>query len=270
MKRILCPTDFSEAAEQAIAYAAKLCKKVNAELTLLNAQTIFSLPPEEVIKGKFLATEPVRSRLEDQCYQVMQVFKITCLSEVEPSNKSLSDIITQRAKDFDLIVMGTNGADDYYQFFFGTNSYQVIRLSTIPVMLIPHGCGYQDISTIVFAYDYEHEHKLPMTQLTEWAKLLEARVTVLQVKDHYSHEAEVSAKEIQQRSKMSTEAIDVHFDTIYSNEVISSIDSYVLRNNADALALCSMNPSIIQTLFHKSIIKALSATASYPLLIFHE
>jgi K+-sensing histidine kinase KdpD len=99
---------------------------------------------------------------------------------------------------------------------------------------------------------------------------LEARVTVLQVKDHYSHEAETSSKEIQQRSKMYMEAIDVHFDTIYSDEVISSIDSYVLRNEADALALCSMNPSIIQTLFHKSVIKALSATASYPLLIFHE
>jgi nucleotide-binding universal stress UspA family protein len=270
MKRILCPTDFSETAEQAIAYAAKLCKKVNAELTLLNVQSIFSLPPTEVIKGKFMATEPISARLEDQCYQVMQVFKITCLSEVMPSNKNLSEVIAHRAKGFDLIVMGTNGADDYYQFFFGTNSYQVVRLSTIPVMLIPHGCGYQDISTIVFAYDYEHEHKLPIKQLTDWAALFEARITVLQVKDHYSHEAEVNAGEIQRSSKMSTGAIDLHFDTVYSDEVISSINTYVLHNEADALALCSMNPSIIQTLFHKSVIKALSATASYPLFVFHE
>jgi nucleotide-binding universal stress UspA family protein len=270
MKRILCPTDFSEAADQAIAYAAKLCKKINAELTLLNVQSIFSLPPKEVIKGKFLATEPISTRLEEQCYQVMKVFKITCLSEVEPSNKGLSNIIADRAKDFDLIVMGTKGADDYYQFFFGSNSYQVIRASSIPVMLIPQGCGYQDISAIVFAYDYEHEQKLPITQLNKWAKLMNAKVTVLQVKEHYTRDAELRSKAIQQSSQIHATTIDVNFDTVYSDEVINSIDSYVLRNEANALALCSMNPTIVQTLFHKSVIKELSAIANYPVFVFHE
>ena len=137
MKKILCPTDFSEAADQAIAYAAKLSKKIGAELTLLNVQSVFSLPPSEVIKGKFLATEPLSDRLEEQSYKVMDTFKIQCHSEVEPSNRGLGKTIAQRAKDFDLIVMGTNGADDYYQFFLGTNSYQVIRTSAVPVLLIP-------------------------------------------------------------------------------------------------------------------------------------
>jgi nucleotide-binding universal stress UspA family protein len=270
MKKILCPTDFSESADQAIAYAAKLCKKIGAELTLLNVQSVFTLPPAEVIKGKFLATEPISKRLEDQSYEVMDIFKITCFSEVEPSNGRLSDIIANRAKGFDLIVMGTNGADDYYQFFFGTNSYQVVRTASIPVMLIPQGCGYQDISTIVFAYNYEQERKLPMAQLTQWAQLMGAKVTVLQVKEHYTRDAELRSKAIQQSSQLHTTATDLNFDTIYSDEVISSINSYVLRNKADGLALCSMNPSIIQTLFHKSVIKELSAIANYPLFVFHE
>ncbi|MBK5278957.1 MAG: universal stress protein [Bacteroidia bacterium] len=271
MKKILCPTDFSEAADQAVAYSAKLCKKIGAELTLFNVQSIFSLPPAEVIKGKFLATEPISERLEEQCYKVMDIFKIACLSEVKPSNKRLSDSIADRAKDFDLIVMGTNGADDYHQFFFGTNSYQVIRASSVPVLLIPQGCGFQDISTIVFAYDYEHENKLPIEQLTQWAKLIGAKVevTVLQVKEHYTRDAELRSKAIQESSQIHATTIDVNFDTIYSDEVISSINSYVLRNEADALALCSVNPSIIQTLFHKSVIKELSAIVNYPLFVFH-
>jgi hypothetical protein len=150
--------------------------------------------------------------------------------------------------------MGTNGANDYYQFFFGTNSYQVIRASSVPVLLVPQGCGYQDISTMVFAFDYEREQKLPMTQLTEWTSLLKAKITILQVKSHYTHEAEVNSKEIQARTKMYNNLADIEFDTIYSGEVINSINSYVLGNQADALALCSMNPSVIQTLFHQSLI----------------
>lgn len=269
MKKILCPTDFSEAANQAIAYAAKLCKKTGADLTLFNVQSIFSLPPAEVIKGKFLATEPIRTRLEEQSYEVMKVFKITCSSEVQSSNGGLSDLIADRGRDFDLIVMGTNGADDYYQFFFGTNSYQVIRASSVPVILIPQGCGYQDVSSIVFAFDYEQEKKLPMKQLTEWAQWVGAKITVLQVKEQYAHEMEIRSKQIEQEVSPAN-TLDIHFETIYSNEVVSAINSYVVRNNADALALCSMNPTLLQTLFHKSVIKILSATVNYPLLIFHE
>jgi nucleotide-binding universal stress UspA family protein len=156
MKKVLCPTDFSETANQAIAFAARLCKRIGAELTLLNVQSVFSLPPAEIIKGKFLATEPVGERLEEQSYQVMKLFKITCLSEVEPSNRSLSEIILNRSSDFDLIVMGTNGADDNFEFFFGSRSYQVAKESSIPILLIPAGCGSQELSSLVFAFDYEH------------------------------------------------------------------------------------------------------------------
>jgi hypothetical protein len=45
MKKILCPTDFSETAHNAIAYAAKLAKATNCELTLLNVQSMFDFTP---------------------------------------------------------------------------------------------------------------------------------------------------------------------------------------------------------------------------------
>lgn len=269
MKKILCPTDFSDTADQAIAYAAKLCKKIGAELTLLNVQSVFSLPAEEVIKGKFLATEPILERLDEQSYQVMDVFKISCRSEVQASNSSLSDSIIQRAKDFDLIVMGTNGSDDYYDFFFGSRSYQVAKESTIPVLLIPGGCGYQDISTLAFAFDYEHEQEFSVKQLIEFTNLLNAKINIVQVKDHYKREAEVNSKDVEERTKMLYNLSDIEFDTVFSDEISSSINTYVLETKADALALCSINHSIITKLFHTSVIKALSANSGYPIFIFH-
>ncbi len=270
MKKILCPTDFSDVADQAIAYAAKLSKKIGAELTLLNVQSVFSLPVEEVIKGKYLATEPILERLDKQSYQVMDVFKISCRSEVQASNSSLSDIILQRAKDFDLIVMGTNGSDDYYEFFFGSRSYQLAKESTIPVLLVPGGCGYQDISTLVVAFDYEHEQEFPMKQLIEFTSLLKAKINIVQVKNHYTREVEVNSEDVQERTKMLYNLSDIEFDTLFSDEISSSINKYVLETKADALALCSINHSIITKLFHTSVIKALSANSGYPIFIFHK
>src|SRR6478736_5189172 len=182
MIKILCPTDFSDTADNAIAYAAALAKKMGAELTLFNVQSIMSLPVMEIIKGKFLATEPIVEKLETQCYQVMDMFKITCLAEVQPENGLLVDIIAKRSNDFDLLIMGTNGADGYNDFFFGSHSYQVAIESLIPVLLIPSTCRYKEIATMVYAYDYEREQQLPMVQLSKWAELLEAKITVLKVK----------------------------------------------------------------------------------------
>ena len=270
MRKILCPTDFSGTADKAIAYAAKLCKKIDAELTLLNVQSIFSPPIEEVIKGKYLATEGAREKLDTQCYQVMQVFKISCVAEVEASNSNLNDIITQRGKEFDLILMGTNGADDYYNFFFGSRSYQVAKESSVPVLLIPTECSYQDISTIVFAFDYEHEQEFPMAQLIKFTDLLKAKITIMQVKEHYQREAEVNAKQVEERTKMLYNLSDINFDTIFSEDVGNSIHNYVGEIKADALALCSIQHNIIETIFHKSIIKQLSSIVNYPIFIFHE
>jgi nucleotide-binding universal stress UspA family protein len=103
MIRILCPTDFSDTADLAIAYAAALSKKIGAELTLFNVQSILSLPASEIIKGKHLATEPILEKLYEQCYQVMEMFKITCNAEVQPWNGLLVDILAKRSSDFDLL-----------------------------------------------------------------------------------------------------------------------------------------------------------------------
>lgn len=270
MIRVLCPTDFSDTADMAIAYAAALSKKVGAELTLFNVQSILSLPPEEIIKGKYLAIEPILEKLEEQCYQVMEMFKITCVAEVQPWNGLLIDILAKRSSGFDLLIMGTNGADDYYEYFFGSRSYQVASETSIPVLLIPTGCSYKDISTIVYAFDYEHAQLLPVIQLSKWAKLLEAKVTVLQVKKHYSREDETYSKEVEERIVNSHELPDVLFDTIYDDDAPSSIHNYFTKNEYDVLSLCSIQHSFITNLFHKSLVRTLSSALDYPLFIFHE
>lgn len=270
MKKVLCPVDFSDTADHVITYAAKLCKKLDAELTLLNVQSAIALPATEVFKGKYLATEQISDRLDELSYQVMKVFKISCRSQVEASNANLSDIITQRGKDFDLIVMGINGVDDYNEFFFGTRSYQVAKESAVPVLLLPNSSGYQDISSIVFAFDYEQEQKLHITQLIKFAGLLKAKISILQVKDQYTHEAEVRSKQVEERIKLLYNLSAIEFDTIFSDEISEGINSYVLKTTADALALCSVHHTFIERAFHKSVIKKLNSLGTYPIFVFHE
>ncbi|NOS92343.1 MAG: universal stress protein [Cyclobacteriaceae bacterium] len=270
MKKILCPTDFSETANNAIAYAAKLCQKLSAELTLFNVQSVFSLPPDEVIKGSYLATELVREKLDSLSYQVMEVYKISCTYEVEASNQNMETLIANRGIGYDLILMGTNGADDYYQFFFGSRSYEVAKKSSVPVLLVPTRYLYQDIALSAYAFDYEGELEVPMIQMTDWITITKSKVIVVQIKDHYTREAELSSKQVVERTKLRNNSIDLLFDTVYSDDVGQAIHDYVTNSKVDVLALCSIHHSFITTLFQKSVINKLTATADYPILVFHK
>jgi len=270
MIKILCPTDFSDAADNAIAYAAALSKKAGAELTLFNVQSIMSLPVVEIFKDQVLTAQPIVEKLKAQCNQVMDVFNITCLAEVQSENGSLVDIIAEHSKDFDLLIMGTNGADDYNDFFFGSHSYQVAIESLIPVLLIPSTCKYKEITTMVYAYDYEHEEEFPTIQLGKWAKLIEAKITVLKVKSHYSREVEVNSKEIEERVVDSNNLPDVKFDTAYEDDTFIGVHNYFIKNEYDALSVCSTQHSFITNIFHKSLVRELSSDANYPLFIFHK
>lgn len=270
MKKILCPTDFSDTAQNAIAYAAKFAKASGSMLTLLNVQPAGS---PAFVNPKELVVDAISERLEELSKEVRQFFKISCEAEVMESPLLLSDAISQRAQNFDLIIMGSHGVENLMEFFRGSHTYHAIRKSKTPVMLIPSGCTYSEINSIVYAYDYLRERKLPLRQLQPWIKTLNCELTVLQVNEEaVSVDVIEEMKELQFiiEEEWKGANLDINFDSIRSTEIAPSIHSYIQRNEKDVLALCTIHRNFIEDVFHKSVIKIISEIASYPVMVFHD
>lgn len=272
MKKIFCPTDFSEIALNATAYAAKLAQVTNSELVMFHVQSLFSLSPVEILVGQSDTVKLVNEQLEEHCKQIAKAFKIMCQGRVQLAGAPLSSVISTNATDFDLIVMGSNGEDDYLQFFIGSNTYNIIKKADVPVLLIPWDCAFREINDIVYAYDYFRDNKLPFQQLSTWVNDLRASVTVLEVLEEST--SKVVNKELKGLQQLLREQVpekyNLTFDTLHAADVVEAINSYVLKKDADMLALCTHHYSFIQQLFHKSVIRALSTQARYPVLIFHQ
>jgi len=271
MLKILCPTDFSAPAINAMGYAAKFAQAAHAELILLNVQSIFDLTPTELVRGKGLTLAAITDQLESQCQEISRTFKISCYPKVELSGRNLASVIDEESHDFDLILMGTDGVSDYYEFFTGSDTYKVIKGASTPVLLIPTGCSYSPISHIVYSIDLQKGENFPLRDLITWAKLLKSEVHVLQVvQGHYSHQIETEVKRSQLEIRdFYEDEVSLQFDTIWSTEIASSIHSYMLRTEADALALCTRNHGFLEGLFHKSVSRVISAIAKYPVFVFH-
>ena len=271
MRKLLCPTDFSQAAINGMAYAAKFAQATQAELILLNVQSTFDLSPAELLRGKALTVAAANDQLEDQCKEISRTFKISCYPEVALSGRTLAAAIDEKSGGFDLIVMGTDGVSGYYEFFTGSDTYKVIKRTSVPVLLVPAECTFTPLSRVVYAVDLQKGEYFPLRELVGWAKYLGSEICVLQVvQGHYSQEVEAGLRrsELEIKDFFGGE-IPLRFDTLWSQEVASSIHSYMLRTDSDALALCARHHGVIEGLFHKSVTKVLSAIARYPVMVFH-
>jgi hypothetical protein len=122
-----------------------------------------------------------------------------------------------------------------------------------------------------------------MAQIIKLSRSLGSEITVLQViEELYGPQVEAKLKQIQEQVKQfSPESLPaagasgkageamIRFDTIHADELATGINSYMLRNMPDSLALCAVHHSFIQRMFHKSVIKTISGIATYPVFVFH-
>lgn len=271
MKRsILCPIDFSTTADHALSTAAKIAQKCGAQLDLFNVHSIREMNPTELLLGSAMTVAATTDQLEEVSKEISRVYKISCYGNVLTSNRSLPAVISEAGKDYDLVVMGTNGADHAYDSMFGTNSYQVAKESSVPVLLLPPYYTYQGFSTMVFAMDYFHELASPPEQLIKWADLLDSKITILQVMtEEFRHHQDEKLSRAQQSIKQFFDEKHHNFKTIYSDRPVEGIVDFMSVNECDVLALCFRHHSLIERLFNKNVVKNLCSLTPCPLFIFH-
>lgn len=271
MKKILCPTDFTAIADNAVAYAAKLAQKAGFHLDLINVQSLAERTPEEALMGEQLNAQMALDRLEDFSREISKVFRISCNARVSTSIASLAGVIEHEATGYELIVMGTHGESTPMEYLIGSHSYRVAKHSAMPVLVVPAGCGYSDIHRAAFAYDYWRNDALPHQQLVQVLKPFGTELIILEVLEKsFSKRAdeEIAGDQSLIRDSFGGE-LPIAFDTLHTDHIAEALDHYMKEQKIDWLVMCTQHQGFIDRLFHKSIIKQMSKIASYPLLIIH-
>lgn len=268
MKKILCPTDFSDSAHAGIAYAAKLAKVINGELTLFHVQSLLHV---EIVDAD--TDHPsLTQQLESQAEEIAKIFHIPCEAVVESSFKKLSNVIEDVSAQYDLIVMGSNGPDNVYQFLTGSNAYNAAIKSKSPVLIVPEQYVYSEIRNIVYAFDYLKERRLPHKKLIEFASLIKSEITILQVMEEaQSKVADEDLKELQLIiENLYSGDVPLKYETLRSSDVAFAIGRYLSKAQPDILAMCSVHTNALQRLFHTSVIKNVTFASDVPVFIFHD
>jgi nucleotide-binding universal stress UspA family protein len=139
--RILCPLDYSEASLAALDFAFSLAQQGDAELTLLH---VLEGPAEEepLITQPFTVPEYLQDRDRVATARLQSVLPDSIRGASPHATrlahgKPYREILRVATEDHsDLIVMGVQGRNPLDLMLFGSNTNQVIRRATCPVLTL--------------------------------------------------------------------------------------------------------------------------------------
>ncbi|WP_125721832.1 universal stress protein [Flavobacterium ustbae] len=276
MKKILFPTDFSDAATNAFVHALEFAKVVNAELILLHT---FEIP---VYDSQFFPENyaSIYSSIELAKFEMFKD-EIPKLREIAAERKLDDIVIKHRLMDGDLVynlknaveedqidfvIMGTNSVSDWTKFFTGSNTESVISGVEVPVLCIPIDAKYKKVKTIGFTTRYREKDKKELKKILKIAKKTDAKVKSLYVKTSNSDVTDQVRKEFE--SEFATE--NVEFLVLPSDDVKETILDFVLYKDIDILTTITHKRSFFESLFDSSFTKKITKEVQVPILVMHE
>jgi nucleotide-binding universal stress UspA family protein len=140
VKRILCPTDFSESAASAEQQAVELARALGAEIVLVHVAS------ESPLFRETLGTPKVRAVFEAQRKWATDTLaeRATAVAARGVSARSLvrggvawQEIVRVAAEErADLIVMGTQGRTGLDRLLLGSVAERVVRQAPCPVLTV--------------------------------------------------------------------------------------------------------------------------------------
>jgi nucleotide-binding universal stress UspA family protein len=132
----LFPTDFSENADRAFAYLEELVANGLKRVTVLHVQDNVRIDPHLRDRlDEFNALD--RERLNNLEARLREKGATTVETRLSYGNPSVEILNAVRDTKPSLVVMGSQGRGYVTELFLGSASHNMVRLSPVPILLIP-------------------------------------------------------------------------------------------------------------------------------------
>ncbi|MES2140587.1 MAG: universal stress protein [Bacteroidota bacterium] len=274
MKTILVPTDFSDIANNAINYAAKLSIYTKSKLFLFHAYHV----PMIVSEVPFVLTSE-DNQLEEKSNEQMRLvieglqkkyenkLEIESLSVPGFSSDEIVDIA--KHKKCDLIVMGTKGAGGS-STLLGSNTVDVIKHTHCNILVVPDKVKFEKIDKIVFAFDYKAvKNSFVFDPLIELASLFNSEILIFNIEDSRVQPSTEKAIEGIKLERVFENVEHTYWFSEHEN-VVDAIHEFAVGKHAVMITMIRRNHNLFQQILTKSNTKHMALYSQLPLLILHE
>ena len=273
MIKILFPTDFSNAAENAFFYSLQLTRKLNAELVLAHvyelpdlgralhntSKEVFEIMEMETLENFRKSVETLRRKAENNGYADVDFKHLMAEGQTVPKIIELA-----KKEKANYIVMGTTGATGLKEVFLGSVAAGVIDNSPCNVLSIPEEVSPKNtIDRIAYLTNYKDEEVVSFNEVNKFATSLGATVCSI----HFEKEvSEINEKQMQDwKNKLGVNNEDLDSYVVTGNNLEEAICDLYIKQNIDILAIQPRKRNFFTQIFKRSISKQIVQRLSIPL-----
>nr|WP_299416048.1 universal stress protein [uncultured Emticicia sp.] len=279
MKTILFPTDFSENSNHSAQYAAMLAKRFDAKLVLLNVYSV--IIPVVSESPMIFDKDDIILRRQNDAELSLKVFTDSLILQTSlPSEQIVqlveygfvTDVIVDKANEMnvDLIVMGTHGASNIIDRWFGTNAEKVVESSKCPVWVLPEGTPLTMPKVIMYAADFKEDEVSATYEILAIAQPMGASCKVIHIHDYFELNAEHTVKQEVAELKKEFQNFDISIKDLNREEIMKGLETYIRTHKPDVLAMAVYEKSFFNKLFNNSLVEHFVQKAKLPMLFIRK
>lgn len=276
MKKIYVATDFSEASENAVNYAAGMANFFKARLHIMNVyeSPLFysaEMPFSALEAAETLAKSEAENKIEQLITKIKSTFPEINITYVIQRGVS-ADTITQEAdaNEADLLVTGATGAGLVERTLIGSTTTSIINKSKCMVLIVPEKAIFKEINTLVYATDLNDKNLQTANTLLPFATEMNAELVFLFVDNKIHTDSEKISIEMSEKIKMHVKYPKTSGYICTDPDVMNGISLFIHKMKADMVAMVTHHRSFPRMLWDKSLTTKFSYHPAIPLLVMHD
>lgn len=274
IQTILVPTDFSNNARVAAQYAIGLAKELGARIHVIHAYQPFTSAFQSP-----LANETDENRAKREAEQGMAGF-LESIDEVPGAGLSHSivkqGLVTSieaylRENAGTLLIMGTHGASGTRKDILGSNTYDVTKTISAPMVVVPEHTKTCSISHIAFFTDYQQNDVHTLKGFHRVIGNKDVHCTLIHIRKEQGDPSGSDTQKLEDwRLKLGEEVGFGHLSAqfVQGKENVDTVNDTIQQLNADLVLLTLVGGrGFFEKLLHKSLARSIILNPRTPVFL---
>ncbi len=275
MRKILVPTDFSDNAYNALKYACHVFKYEKSEIFIMHAYADEVYQQDKLTKRSLLE-ELKEKTLRKSEEKLNSIKKKISLEYPNPQHKykqvsafgSLIDEVNDMVnlENMDIVVMATRGETNDRSLTFGSNTLQVLKYISCPVLAIPEGYTYHPPKNVLFPTNYLVPYnRRELKLLCEMSGSFRSTIHMLYIDP--IKKLTLRQEDNQQFLRDCLPKAKLVFETSKEKDKAIAITKYIVHYKIDMLVLINTRHSFLEDMLVQSTLDKIGLHVKIPFLV---
>ncbi|MBB1644552.1 universal stress protein [Sphingobacterium sp. UME9] len=274
VQTILVPTDFSNNALVATKYAVGLAKELGSEIHVIHAYQPFTSAFQSPLANE---TDEKRAKLGAE--KTMSVFleSVGKAMGVQITHSIVKQSVVSAIKEYirdnagTLLVMGTHGASGTRKDVLGSNTYDVTKTLSAPMLIVPEHTTNNSIRNVVFFTDYQQNDTQTLTELGKVTGKTDVKCTLVHIlKQHDTPTQDDFQKLENWKTNLGQQASfeNISTELVQGKENVETVNKVLQKLNADLVLLTLVGGrGFFEKLLHKSLARTIILNSETPVFL---